>query len=454
MESPGFETVTSVVQLLVSQPSTLNLALHVSSSNTTVEVDAAVSEVLDTANAAVGNAVDEKTVEALPMEGRNVPDLLSLQPGVLYLGHENNQDNDSRSGAVAGARSDQGNITLDGLDNNSVKGYAFTGVLRSTIDSVEEFKVTTSNNGADSGRSSGAQVNVVTRSGTNKLHGSLYEYNRNTATSANDWFNKNRKRAEGLPNKPGELIRNTFGAAIGGPVKKDKLYYFLNFEMQRTAEAQEETLIVPNAAFRAGSISYYYNNADRRPVRGNPVAGPVRSARSALLRPTARAPGDRAPTRISSRSSSPIHCPMAAWRAMDSTPAPIPGPPKPDSISGPTSPRSTTRSRTGTIFSHAAICRMTASFSAASVSRPGASLRHPRQHQGNRRRRNLDHQSEPGQQRPCRIHPPGILQRRRLQPAMGDARQRQQSDSRNLFNNRPRAHAPIRRRRLMDTWKT
>ena len=259
VESPGFAKETSAVQLLVSQPSTLNLTLRVTA-DTTVQVDAAVEEALNTTNAAVGNAVDEKTVEALPMEGRNVPDLLSLEPGVLYLGHENNQATDSRSGAVAGARSDQGNITLDGLDNNSVLGYAFTGVLRSTIDSVEEFKVTTSNNGADSGRSSGAQVNVVTRGGTNKLHGTLYEYNRNTATSANDWFNKEAEASEDLPNKPGELIRNTFGAALGGPIKKDKLYYFLNFEMQRTAEAQQETLIVPNAAFRAGSISYYYNN--------------------------------------------------------------------------------------------------------------------------------------------------------------------------------------------------
>lgn len=262
VESPGFSNEVSVVQLLVAQPSTLNFTLHISSNTTTVEVtSSAAAEVLNTTNAAVGNAVDEQTVESLPMEGRNVPDLLSLQPGVLYLGHENNQATDSRSGAVAGARSDQGNITLDGLDNNSVLGYAFTGVLRSSIDSVEEFKVTTSNNGADTGRSSGAQVNVVTRSGTNVVHGSVYEYNRNTATSANNWFNKEAEASNGLPNKPGELIRNTFGGAIGGPVKKDKLYYFLNFEMQRTAEAFQQTLIVPNAAFRAGNLSYYYNNA-------------------------------------------------------------------------------------------------------------------------------------------------------------------------------------------------
>src|SRR5258708_534152 len=117
--SPGFSTEEAVLQLLVSQPATMNIVLQVVASNTTVEVDPGAGAIINTTTASVGNSADEKTVEALPMEGRNVPDLLSLQPGVLYLGHENGQDTDSRSGAVAGARADQGNINLDGLDNNS-----------------------------------------------------------------------------------------------------------------------------------------------------------------------------------------------------------------------------------------------------------------------------------------------------------------------------------------------
>jgi hypothetical protein len=186
-----------------------------------------------------------------------VPDLLSLQPGVLYLGHNINQNLDSRSGAVAGSRSDQGNVTLDGVDNNDqVNGYAFTGVLRSTLDSVEEFRVTTTNANADEGRSSGAQVSLVTRSGTNQLHGSLYEYNRNTLTAANNWFNKQAQAAAGEPNVAGKLIRNTFGAALGGPIKKDRLFLFLNYEGQRTAENQQETLTVPTASYAAGNVSY------------------------------------------------------------------------------------------------------------------------------------------------------------------------------------------------------
>ena len=115
------------------------------------------------------------------MEGRNVPDLLSLQPGVLYLGrHKSTRNTDSRSGAVAGARSDQSNVTLDGVDNNDqTNGFAFTGVLRATLDSTEEFRVTTTSANADAGRSSGAQVTLLTKSGGNKFHGGVYEYNRN-----------------------------------------------------------------------------------------------------------------------------------------------------------------------------------------------------------------------------------------------------------------------------------
>jgi hypothetical protein len=254
--SNGFAATTAIAELLVNQPATVNLALSVQAATVTLNVSSE-SETLNTTDASIGNAVNNATIEALPMEGRNVPDLLSLQPGVLYLGHNINQNLDSRSGAVAGSRSDQGNVTLDGVDNNDqVNGYAFTGVLRSTLDSVEEFRVTTTNANADEGRSSGAQVSLVTRSGTNQPHGSLYEYNRNTLTAANNWFNKQAQAAADEPNVAGKLIRNTFGAALGGPIKKDRLFFFLNYEGQRTAENQQETLTVPTASYAAGNVSY------------------------------------------------------------------------------------------------------------------------------------------------------------------------------------------------------
>jgi hypothetical protein len=256
VEAAGFATQRVKMELLVDQPATLILAMKLASSETTIGVQAE-AQTLNTTDASMGNAVDNETVQTLPLEGRNVPDLLSLQPGVLYLSHNINQDEDSRSGSVAGARSDQGNMTLDGLDNNDqIKGYAFTGVLRSTVDSVDEYRVTTVNSDADSGRSSGAQINVVTKGGTNQLHGSLYEYNRDTVTAANNWFNKEAEIAAGDPNKPGELIRNTFGLALGGPIKKDKLFFFANYEAQRTAENEQEILQVPTQSFRNGNIIY------------------------------------------------------------------------------------------------------------------------------------------------------------------------------------------------------
>jgi hypothetical protein len=252
----GFARQTKTAELLVSQPATINFALSVSSSSTVVEVNAE-AQTLNTSDATIGNAVSNATIQALPMEGRNVPDLLSLQPGVVYLGRQISQDQDSRSGSVAGARSDQTNITLDGLDNNDQRqGYAFAGALRSTLDSVEEFRVTTTSSNADSGRSSGAQVNMVTKSGANNFHGSAYEYNRNTLFAANDWFNKKAQSDSGLPNKAGRLDRNTYGASLGGPIKRNKVFFFLNYEAQKTSENVQETLEVPTDSFRQGIMKY------------------------------------------------------------------------------------------------------------------------------------------------------------------------------------------------------
>jgi len=273
----GMGTQEKVVELLVAQPATVNFSLAVSSETTTVEV-AAENEALNTTDATIGNAVAPETVESLPMEGRNAPDLLSLQPGVLFLGHAEQaqlvSNEDSRSGAVSGARSDQGNVTLDGLDNNDqVSGLAFNGVLRSPLDSVDEFRVTTTGDNAESGRTSGAQVNVVTKSGSNKFHGGLYEYNRNTDMAANDWFNKQSQFKEKLPNKTGKLIRNTFGAAAGGPILKDKIFFFANFESQHTAENQQVIDTVPSQALRNGILQYTTSDKNGSNVVGTAGTG-------------------------------------------------------------------------------------------------------------------------------------------------------------------------------------
>ena len=187
VSAAGFGDQTKLAELLVNQPATIDFTLKVGMNAVTVDVSAA-AQTLNTADASLGNSADSAEIQSLPSETRNVPDLLSLQPGVLYLPPT---ITDSRSGAVNGGRSDQGNVTIDGVDDNDqVNGFAFTGVLRETQDSIEEFRVTTGDANADQGRSSGAQVSLVTKSGTNKFHGAAYEYNRPTITVANDWFNK------------------------------------------------------------------------------------------------------------------------------------------------------------------------------------------------------------------------------------------------------------------------
>jgi hypothetical protein len=238
------------IQLLVNSPATVNVTFEkIGSVAETIAVSAGSVQV-NTTDASLGNALDSHPISQLPFEARNVVGLLSIQPGVTYFGDPSTRD-DYRSGAVNGGKSDQGNVLLDGVDvNDQQTRAAFTSVLRVTLDSVQEFRTTTTNGGADQGRTSGAQVALVTKSGSNDLHGALYEYTRNTLTSANSFFNNE----AGVPRQ--KLIRNIFGAAIGGPIQKNRLFYFLNYEGRRDAEEASTTRVVPTASFRQGIFSY------------------------------------------------------------------------------------------------------------------------------------------------------------------------------------------------------
>src|SRR5580692_4261487 len=189
----GFgKVVVANITILVKLPSTVPLQLKVEAETTSVTVEGE-APLINRTDASLGNVVAGDQIDELPIAARNVVQLLSLQPGVAYLGNEVDlhRDTDTRSGAVNGVRSDQSNVELDGIGvNDQNNGYAFQSVLNVPPDSVEEFRVTTANANADSGYSSGAQVALVTKSGTNSFHGSAYEYNRNTIFSANDPFLK------------------------------------------------------------------------------------------------------------------------------------------------------------------------------------------------------------------------------------------------------------------------
>ena len=260
-ERPGFAVLTrSGLKLLVNTPTTMDLHMELGQTVETVNVSAETSAI-NTVDASVGNEFSETQVRELPLQTRNVVQLLSLQPGV------------TTNGEVLGARRDQNNITLDGVDvndnqnaglvaqntttgstyqgvngNGSNVNAGFNAVLPIPLDSVQEFRVTVGGQGADQGRSSGGQVVLITKSGTNQVHGSLYEYNRNTATSANTWFNN----ASGVPVQ--QLVRNQFGASIGGPIKKDRLFYFVNWEQRIDVSSVAQVRAVPSDTLKQGIL--------------------------------------------------------------------------------------------------------------------------------------------------------------------------------------------------------
>jgi len=264
VKAKGFATVKETgIQLLVRTPATLNVTLKVAGGVETVEVNA-TANLVNAENASMGHAFDAQQIQALPFEGREPTSILTLQPGVTFTGNNLDKVNsttasgfdvDSRAGAVNGGRSDQTNVTLDGVDDNDQATGRLQGSLRVPLDSLEEFRVTTANSDADSGRSSGGQIALVTKSGTNHIHGGAYEYYRPTF-AANDWFIKASQISSGLPNRPPFLLRNTYGAFVGGPIKKDRLFFFLSFEGMRKREDQSVIRTVPSDDLRNGYINY------------------------------------------------------------------------------------------------------------------------------------------------------------------------------------------------------
>src|SRR5262249_22800023 len=242
-KASGFsDVVVNDIRLLVGSPATIPVVFEkVGAVETTVSVTTETIQ-LNTTDASIGNAIGDRPITQLPFEARNVVGLLSLQPGVTYLGEPDPaQQSDFRSGTVNGGKSDQANVTLDGVDvNDQQNRSAFTSVLRVTLDSVQEFRTITTNAGADYGRTSGAQVALVTKSGGNTVHGSAYEYLRNTATSANDFF----ANQAGLARA--KLNRNLYGVSLGGPIEKNRLFFFVNYEGRKDrSETLSSARIVP-----------------------------------------------------------------------------------------------------------------------------------------------------------------------------------------------------------------
>lgn len=238
----GFNSVVvSDVYLNVGAVRTQNAQLEVGAVTQAVEVSASGQNVtLDTTSAMVGNNFQVELVNELPVQMRDTPAaLFRLQPGT------------TSSGAVTGARTDQNNVTLDGLDvNDMVTGSVFAVIGGAPVDAIQEFRGTTAGPGADAGQGGGGQFAMVTKSGTNKFHGSLFEYHRDTQLEANDWFNNNSR----IGRAP--LIRNQFGGNFAGPILRNKLFFFFEYNGRRDRMNTQASRTVPLDSFRNGNVSY------------------------------------------------------------------------------------------------------------------------------------------------------------------------------------------------------
>lgn len=267
----GFQTfVLNDVQLGIARTETHNAELSAGDVAATVEVTSTAGDVtLNTSDASIGNVIGERQLRELPIQIRASPAaLIGLQPGVI--GNNVGTGNTNRVGSVTGARADQGNITVDGIDSNDVTtGQAFNTVANAPIDSIQEFRAISTNPSAAEGRSSGGQIQLATKSGTNEFHGSARIYYRSDKFAANSFFN-NRNGVV----RPG-LQRRQFGGSLGGPLYlpgfgegvpflmagRDKLFFFFDYEGRRDDSQGAVSRTVPLQHFREGRIAYILANS-------------------------------------------------------------------------------------------------------------------------------------------------------------------------------------------------
>src|SRR5215207_8641690 len=266
VERQGFKRVVlEEVKLEVGQKARVDAALEVGAVTETVTVTSAT--LLTTQEATTGGVIENRLVEQLPLSGRNWDDLVALVPGVQVdrYTEEGGGTAGGRTGGanVHGVRSLQNNFVLDGVDNNSISENVqelTTQIARPSVDSIQEFKVSTNPYSAENGRSPGALVSVVTKSGSNAFHGTLYEFHRNRVFDANNFFN-NRAGAR----KP-QNIQNQFGGNIGGPVVKGRAFFFFNYEGTRIRKGTTRLGNVPLANEIRGDFSAAAAVANRIPV--------------------------------------------------------------------------------------------------------------------------------------------------------------------------------------------
>jgi len=256
VDATGFaSTVVSNIALTVGERREVNVTLKIGQASDTVTVQSSEISDIQLASSSVGNVVDSHTVVELPLNGRDWTSLTLLEPGVAQvrtqkaLGVSNDRPNRGLGVDVTiGGNRPQGNdYRLDGVNINDYSSGApgsITGAVLG-VDAVQEFSVVTSNATADYGRTSGGAVNAASRSGTNSFHGSVYEFLRNSALDARNFFDK----ATIPPFK-----RNQFGGSASGPVIKDHTFFFADYEGLRQSLSSTNSITVPSANARAGQL--------------------------------------------------------------------------------------------------------------------------------------------------------------------------------------------------------
>jgi hypothetical protein len=258
VEKAGFrrlirDNVTVEVQSVVR----IDAALQVGDLNQTIEVTEQ-TPLLQTENASLGQVVEARKVLEMPLNGRNVFSLVALVPGVVPGGQSSQTPTGTNPFAwanfqIGGGQANQSASYIDGAPNNS--SYVNHTMLVPTQDAVQEFRVQTNNLGPEFGRLAGGVINLTTKSGTNQFHGSAYEYLRNRSLNANTFFN-NRAGV-----KRPAFSQNQFGANLGGPIRRDKTFFFGSYEGFRLRQGQSYVFSVPTDPMRAGNFSDFRSAA-------------------------------------------------------------------------------------------------------------------------------------------------------------------------------------------------
>jgi hypothetical protein len=257
VEMQGFKTVNRTGNVLeVATPLEINVTLEIGQTGEVVTVEAR-AEALQTSDASVGNVITQQEIKEIPLNGRNPLALLVLEPGVVQL----SGGSDGTGVHVNGSRDMASNTTIDGIDaNESSVGNPSNNVYRLNPDNVQEYKVTTNNQTAEQGRSSGAAVSVATPSGTNKFHGTVFEFLRNTALNSSEFF------ANAMGNPKPDIKLNMYGFSVGGPIRRNRTFFAGSWQGQKINFAQPidqvysgmPTLYTPTAL--SGVYRYFVAN--------------------------------------------------------------------------------------------------------------------------------------------------------------------------------------------------